>query len=151
MARLAFLLLLPACSSKTTISPEIYATSWHSRPKPSGESYNQFNPGVGFALTQPVSTHWKAGIRAATYKNSIAKQSVLAAGTIEWCQGDEFHACAGVMGGGVTGYAETVRPLLAPVIGVGYQRVTLNVTTFPIQAGRGVAVSGWVSIKLGEF
>lgn len=148
---LAVTLLIMGCSNHTAISPELYATSWHSRNKASGESYNQRNPGFGFHATQQLDNHWRYGVRTASYLNSIDKQSVYAAGTIDYCQGDTWHVCGGAMLGAVTGYEKPIKPLLAPVLGVGYERMTLNLTTFPIQNAHGVGVSGWVSIRIFEF
>lgn len=144
------LILLPVTSYAWDLSPEIYATSWHNKDKPSGESYNQRNPGIGFSLTNPVSDHWKAGVRMASYKNSIDKQSNYGAFSLDYCRGDDFHICGGAMAGAVTGYG-AVRPLAAPVMGLGYDRVTINLTAFPIAKATGVAVSGWVSYKAVEF
>lgn len=146
-----FLILLSTPCYAWDISPEIYATSWHSKDKPSGESYNQRNPGIGFSLTNPVSDHWKAGVRVASYYNSINRQSNYGAGTIDYCRGGDWHVCGGAMFGAVSGYNDSVRPLAAPVVGLGYDRVTLNLTVFPIANATGVAVSGWLSVRAFEF
>lgn len=148
--QILFLILLSTPCYAWDLSPEIYATSWHSKDKPSGESYNQRNPGIGFSLTNPVSDHWKAGVRMASYKNSIDKQSNYGAFSLDYCRGDDFHICGGAMAGAATGYG-ALRPLAAPVVGLGYRPITLNLTAFPIQAGRGMAVSGWVSYKAVSF
>lgn len=146
------IMLLAACSNPVAISPEVYASSWHSKETTiAGKPYNQRNLGIGLSLTTPVSEHWRLGGRGATYRNSIDRQSNYAALQADYCRGDKWHICGGFMGGGVTGYEKPIKPLVAPVLGVGYDRVTLNLTSFPIQNGRGVAVSGWISIKAGEF
>ncbi len=148
---ISLLILLSTPCYALDFSPEIYITSWHSKDKPSGEQYNQFNPGIGASLTGKVSEHWKLGIRGADYRNSIDKNSAYLAGTVDYCRGDTWHICGGAMLGAVTGYTPSIKPLAAPVVGLGYDRVTLNLTAFPIQAGAGFAVSGWLSYKAWSF
>lgn len=153
MNKLILLLLVAGCSQPVSLSPELYATSWHSRDKPSGESYNQRNPGLGVAIKRPVSEHWQAGGRVADYRNSLNKNSAYGAALAEYHIGDEsaLHGYVGAQAGIVSGYNASVEPLAMPVVGLGYNRVTINLTAFPIANGHGVAVSGWLSVKMWEF
>jgi hypothetical protein len=142
-------LLLGACGT-TSVSPEAYVTSWHSRDKPSGESYNSRNQGLGVHIAQSKEG-LRYGLRGAVYRNSIDKTSVYIAPTIDYCEGETWHGCIGAQAGIVSGYNDSVKPLVAPVVGLGYERITLNLTAFPIQNGHGAAVSGWLSFKAFSF
>lgn len=153
MKKLAILLLLTACGQTTTVSPELYMASIHTRSEsPAGKKYNQFNPGGGVHVTQNAG-NFRYGVRAGIFENSFRKPTEVLAATAEYCMGKDFHACGGVMAGGVHGYSTTqfAQFAAAPTLEVGYQRFSVDFTAYPTTDGKAGVFTGWLKYKLWEF
>lgn len=142
------LFLLTACQGME-LSPEVMATSYHTRETtPAGKPYNEENWGGGLHITTK-SEGWRYGGRALTYKNSIDRHSALAVGTVDYCFDNKpWVICPGVMAGGVTGYGDHIRPIAAPTIELGYGRASIVLTAFPTSDFSAGVVSGWLKFKL---
>lgn len=88
--------------------------------------YNESHKSLGLHVER-AGPGWKQGVMAMTFKDSFAKRSTLAAGTLtyQWGEGDKLHAA---LGGGV-GYIRTsyyAGLYVAPLAEVGYGRLTLQ-------------------------
>lgn len=154
MKKLLILLLLTACAEHpTTVSPELYITSYHTRDTtPVGKKYNEFNPGVGVHVTQDMG-NFRYGMRAGTFENSFKDQTEVLAGTAEYCVGDQFHACGGAMLGGIHGYNKTqfAQFAAAPTLEVGYERFSVDFTAYPTSDRNAAVLTGWLKYKAWEF
>lgn len=150
---IALLLLCSCATNPTTVSPEAYITSYHTRDTtPAGKKYNEFNPGAGVHVTQSDG-NFRYGIRAGEFRNSFKDPTEVIAATAEYCGGNIYHACAGVMLGAIHGYSSTsyAQFAAAPTLEVGYNRLSIDFTAYPTADKNAAVITGWLKYDLWRF
>lgn len=90
--------------------------------------FNEKNPGVGLSLQWGDKI--RKGIIGGIYQNSLRKQSKYIGGEIRRRFGKKAYIDLGLRGGLVTGYG-SVKPMIVPLLGLGYKGSELNLMYAP--------------------
>ena len=106
-------------------------------------AYNERNIGVGLH-TKHDGVLYAAG----TYKNSINRRSNYLATGREYPIAKYLHG--GVIVGAVTGYSESVFPVLLPYISAGSERFKIRIALMPPAHGMPPAVTFSFQMKISE-
>ncbi len=114
--------------SKLTVGLPLYVT--HSDDRPRTRDWNDGwleNEGIFADLSWPVyafnqSTMLRAGVTGGVFDNSIFRTSVFLGGMaeIETFATQDLSFNIGTYAGGITGYAHSLSPAVAPYIGTAY-------------------------------
>lgn len=109
--------------------------SKHSKDRPDGEKYNENNYGASliYEWKDDENERLKKYITGGLYKNSLDKDSYFFGGGIKnrLLGNDDAYLDAGVIGGLITGYNDSVIPALMPTLSIGKGPVGLNLMYVP--------------------
>lgn len=93
----------------------------------SNKEYNENNPGLGLTIDNDGKF-----ITAGGYKNSFGEPSYyLGGGVKKRLGGKDFYIEPGVLAGLISGYEDTLTPMIMPMLGVGGRNNGLNLMLAP--------------------
>lgn len=131
----AFVLLPVALASLPAATVDIYGlgVSIHYSAQDRAE-LEGWNPGAGIGVSETVGDGWELTAMAVTYRDSYGKMAMAGGGGARFMVGEPaaWHGTGGLLLGLLNGSGSAyTAPVLAPVVGVGYDRVNLELIAGP--------------------